>query len=310
MAVPGKTTSACVSTSVVEVIEVPASFLAQPRWWRGGQDWLSQLPARVEAQCRRWALEIDGPVFHGSNTLVVPVRRGPLPLALRLTHPDDDVASEVAALRFWDGRGTVTLVAADEPAGAMLLERLDGRRFLLQLPLAEALPVLGRMMRRLAVPVPVAVRSTGDIAATRGASLETDWERLGRPFSRGTLDRAVSAAAALTSPTSDLAVNGDLHYEQVLAGHRGPWLCVDPVLYRGEIDYDLARILWSRLDEMRDPETIEACFATLVRAADLDPDRARTWVVFRAVDYWLWGLDHDLTEDPPRCRRLVDHFGS
>jgi len=32
-------------------------------------------------------------------------------------------------------------------------------------------------------------------------------------------------------------------------------------------------------------------------------------VVFRAVDYWLWGLDAGLTEDPLRCRRLVEAFG-
>jgi streptomycin 6-kinase len=289
------------------VIEVPASFLAQPRWWRGGQDWLSELPARVEAQCRRWRLELDGRVLHGSNALVVPVRRGPLPLALRLTPPEDDVAAEVRALRFWDGRGTVALLDADEPVGATLLERLDGTRSLQLLPLADAVPVLGRLMRRLAVPAPESARGTDEIAASRGADFEADWQRLGRPFPRAVLDRAVHCARDLCSTTSDLAVNGDLHFEQVLAGGREPWLCVDPMLYRGDIDYDLARILWSRLDEM-DAETIDACVATLVREAGLDPDRARAWVLFRAVDYWLWGLDHDLTEDPVRCRRLVDHF--
>ena len=289
------------------VIEVPASFLAQPRWWRGGQDWLSELPARVEAQCRRWALELDGPVLHGSNALVVPVRLGPLPLVLRLTPPEDDVAAEVRALRFWDGRGTVALLDADEPVGATLLERLDGTRSLQLLPLSDAVPVLGQLMRRLAVPAPESARGTDEIATSRAAVFEADWERLGRPFSHAVLDRAVGCAGGLCSTTSDLAVNGDLHFEQVLAGGREPWLCVDPVLYRGDIDYDLARILWSRLDEM-DAETIDACFATLVAEAGLDPERARAWVLFRAVDYWLWGLDHDLTEDPVRCRRLVEHF--
>jgi streptomycin 6-kinase len=292
---------------VGHVIEVPASFLAQPRWWRGGQTWLSELPARVEAQCRRWALELDGPVMHGSNALVVPVRRGPLPLALRLTPPEDDVAAEVRALRFWDGRGTVALLDADEAVGATLLERLDGTRSLQLLPLGDAVPVLGQLMRRLAVPAPASARGTDQIAATRAAAFEADWGRLGRPFSRAVLDRAVRCAGDLCSTTSDLAVNGDLHFEQVLAAGREPWLCVDPVLYRGDIDYDLARILWSRLDEMN-AETIDACFATLVAEAGLDPDRARAWVLFRAVDYWLWGLDHDLTEDPVRCHRLVQHF--
>jgi hypothetical protein len=34
----------------------------------------------------------------------------------------------------------------------------------------------------------------------------------------------------------------------------------------------------------------------------------RDRVVFRAVDYWLWGLHHGLTEDPGRCHRLLASF--
>lgn len=300
-------TTSSVAT-VDAMIEVPESFLAQPRWWHGGQPWLASLPQRVSEQCRRWHLELDGPVLHGSNALVVPVLRGATPLALRLTPPDPGVAAEIEALRFWAGRGTVELVEAEEATGATLLERLDGNRSLQGLPLAEALPVLGTMMRRLAVPAPPGARSTADVAEDRLRTFPTDWDRLGRPFSRRTLDRALRCAAELTRTDSRSAVNGDLHFEQVLGGRREEWLCVDPVLLRGDIDYDLARILWSRLDEM-DDGGIAASFDAVVRAADLDPDRARTWVFFRTVDYWLWGLHAGLTEDPVRCRRLVDHFG-
>lgn len=290
------------------MIQVPQSFLDQPRWWHGGQQWLASLPSRVEEQRRRWGLEVDGPVVHGSNALVVPVRRGGVELALRLAPPESDVAAEVAALRFWAGRGTVQLVDADETAGAMLLERLDGARSLMHLPVIEAAALLGAMMRRLAAPAPSEARNTADIAAERLSSFDTDWERLGRPFSPRTLDRALDCATQLASTTSDLAVNGDLHHEQVLGGQREEWLCVDPLLLGGDIDYDLARILWYRLDELTDHRAIDTCFHAVVDAAGLDPDRARTWVLFRSVDYWLWGLDHGLTEDPVRCRRLVDHF--
>ena len=46
-------------------------------------------------------------------------------------------------------------------------------------------------------------------------------------------------------------------------------------------------------------------FDAVVEAAGLDRDRARDWVVLRAADYLRWGLDHGLTEDPLRCRRLL-----
>jgi streptomycin 6-kinase len=71
----------------------------------------------------------------------------------------------------------------------------------------------------------------------------------------------------------------------------------------GDIEYDLGRVLWTRLDEMTD---IVPYFDIAVREAGLDRDRARDWVVYRTVDYWLWGLSVGLTEDPARCSRLLD----
>jgi len=56
-------------------------------------------------------------------------------------------------------------------------------------------------------------------------------------------------------------------------------LTVDPVLYRGDIEYDLARILWSRLDEM-DDRAVHVHFDTIVSEARLDEARAVTWVIF------------------------------
>ena len=104
------------------MIEVPATFRAMPRWWSDGTDWLDALPELVATQCARWELTPDGDVRHGSNALVVRVRRGDERLALRMSPPGDDVATEAAALRFWDGRGTVRLVAVDVERRAQLLE--------------------------------------------------------------------------------------------------------------------------------------------------------------------------------------------
>nr|WP_222836657.1 aminoglycoside phosphotransferase family protein [Beutenbergia cavernae] len=287
-------------------MEVPTSFRASPRWWHDadGAAWLDALPSLVEAAARRWDLEIDGRPSHGSNALVVPVRRAGEPFALRLTPPGDGVAAEVAALRFWAGRGTVQLEDADVDAGVTLLERLDATRSLASLPLDDAVRHLARLMRRLAVPAPASARSTGDVVRDRLPELTADWERLGQPFERRALDAARDAGAGLTTPAADVAVDGDLHHEQVLAGTREPWLAVDPVLLRGDVEYDLARILWTRLDEMADDD-VPRHVRTVVEVADLEPERAHAWVLFRTVDYWLWGLAHGLTEDPVRCARIV-----
>jgi streptomycin 6-kinase len=290
--------------------ELPASYLAMPRWWAGRDaDWLAGLPGLVRDQCSRWRLDIAGPPMHGSNAIVVPVAGGTDLFALRIAPPGPQIAGQIAALRFWDGRGTVRLFRTDAERGALLLEWVPGGS-LRSVPVAEAVVTLGRMMHRLAVPAPPQARSTGDLAAARLRELEADWYRLGRPFDRVFLTRAVEVGIGLCAVGSDRAVNGDLHSEQVPRGSREPWLVVDPVLLRGDVAYDLARVLWTRIDEMSGPAEVLRHFDAAVREGDLDRDRARDWVVFRSVDYWLWGLNVGLTEDPRRCRALLRAFAT
>lgn len=287
-------------------IEVPDSFRAMPRWWSEGAEWLESLPARVAERCDAWGLVVDGEPLHGSNALVIPVLRGPERLALRLSPPDAAFTAEREALAFWAGRGTVLLVDADD-SGALLLERLDTTGTLADEPLGVAMDVLGRSMRRLAVAAPASIPCTGDIVAGRLPELELEWEELGRPFDRGFLDAAVAAGRPLQrTATPAVAVNGDLHADQVLRGIREPWLVVDPLLLRGDVEYDLARALWTRVDEMRDAAAILECFHRIVRAAALDVDRAGAWALYRIIDYWLWALGAGLTIDPERCRRVAE----
>lgn len=286
---------------------IPRSFREMPRFWHRDQQWLADLPGIVDEQCHRWGLRITGAPWHGSNALVLPAVRSGADLVLRLNPPGDDVARHADALRFWAGRGTVLLVDADPQAGAILLERL-GTESLRDRPVDEAMVVLGRMMRRLAVPGPAATPSTADIVRARAERLLIEWQRLGTPFDRSILTEALRVADHLATTSSDRAVNADLHSDQVLRADREEWLCVDPVLLRGDIEYDLARVLWTRVDEMPDAAAIVVHFDTIVREAGLARDRARDWAVFRTADYWLWGLQAGLTEDPVRCQRLAAAF--
>ncbi len=281
------------------MIKVPDGFRQMPRW-RGGTAWLDALPELVAAQCAAWSLQLSGTLAWGSNALVVPVVRGADEFVLRMSRPGHEVEAHVDALHWWDGRGMVYLYDADVAAGAMLLERLSTP--LSTRPLDEAMAVLGRMMRRLAVPPHPEALSTGEIMRQRPAVMEKQWEELDRPFDVGFLRAALEIAPQLTEPAMDLSVNGDLHVHQVLAGTREPWVTVDPLLYRGDIEYDLGRVLWMQLDEMAE---IPPYFEIVVQEAGLVRDRARHWTIFRAVDYWLWGLNDGLTEDPVRCERLL-----
>ncbi|MEO8828012.1 aminoglycoside phosphotransferase family protein [Lapillicoccus sp.] len=282
-----------------------------PRWWHDqlGREWLDALPTLVADQCRRWGLDVDGEPMHGSNALVVPVRRRSELYVLRLSPPGDEVTQEAAALQLWAGRGTVRLISFDVESRTMLLERLNTSRSLQSEPFSAAVPVIAHLVRQLAVPTPSDVLSTAAVAAGHVRTFEQDWLALDHPTPQTQLTTAIELAddRAQAQP-SLLAVNGDLHCEQVLAADRAPWLVVDPVLLRGDPEYDFARVLWARLDELPSSADITDAFDVFVQAAQVPPERARCWIVVRSMSYLLWGTSHALTWDPPKCRRLLNVF--
>ena len=59
-------------------------------------------------------------------------------------------------------------------------------------------------------------------------------------------------------------------------------------MLRGEVEYDLGRVLWTRLHETPTDSDIVRQVDTVV-AAGIARDRARDGVIFRTVDFWLWG---------------------
>jgi streptomycin 6-kinase len=123
---------------------------------------------------------------------------------------------------------------------------------------------------------------------------------------RHLLDQACDLAAQLGRSTERLLVNYDLHYADVLASEREPWLAVDPKVVVGDPEFGVAQLLWRRLEDIEAQGGLERHFRLLTEAAALDHQRARAWTLVRCVDYWLWGLSVGLTEDPARCEIIVN----
>jgi len=138
------------------------------------------------------------------------------------------------------------------------------------------------------------------------AELPGLWRATGRPFAECRLDAAIEVAGALAPRTGGLLANRDMHYQNVLAGEREPWLVIDPKVMRGDAEFGLAPLLWRRLEEAGGPAGLRRRFDALVDEAGLDAELARGWTLLRAVDYQLWGLKLGLTEDPARCATVID----
>lgn len=290
---------------------VPEAFAKSTiaREGEAGRRWLADLPRLVTELCQRWGLMLDGPAMHGYLGVVVPVRRGAEPCVLKVSWHDESNTDEALALTAWNGSGAVQLLAVEPTRQAMLLERLDHRHPLHELPIDEALVVAGRLLRRLAIPTTVPFRTLPTMAAEIAHSLPTRWEQVGRPMARRVLERACEVAQH-DGPLSDkLLVNYDLHYDNILAGQREPWLAVDPKVVIGDPEFGIAQLVMNRLEAIESAGGLDRHFTLLCEAAALDPALARAWTLVRCVDYWLWGLSVGLTEDPKRCARMVAWLG-
>ncbi|WP_144127595.1 aminoglycoside phosphotransferase family protein [Catellatospora sichuanensis] len=290
------------------MITVPEQFAE----WRirvdgeAGRRWVQSLPTLVELLRERWDLVVDDAApLHGGLSLVVLVRRGGQPLALKLTWLVDSAGEEARALRAWQGRGAVALLAAEPDVGALLLERLDHTRSLHTLPLPEAAEVAGSLIRALAVAAPAGVRTLREVAAEIPETLARRQRALGYPVPPGWVEAACGHAVELAEAGEQVLIHADLHYGNVLAATRQPWSAIDPRPLRGAPEYSVPELMWSRADELPADADVRRLLDILVTAGNLDVEAAHGWTVTRCVDYWLWGLERGLTIDPARCERIL-----
>jgi streptomycin 6-kinase len=311
---PGTTTAESMAAQreqVVPVISVPARFAADTLAREGDAalEWLDSLPALVSELCARWNLGIDGQPMHGSHGLVLPVTQDGGSYVLKVSWICARTATEAVALSAWNGDGAVRLLAEDRTAGAMLLERLDPRRSLAGQSLGVAVPVAGRLLRRLAVPAPEATARAlpglGTWAERLSAQLPDRWQVAGQPFPRRLLAEAVELATALAPAAGLLLIDRDLHYAKVLAARREPWLVIGPEAVTGDVEFGLAPLLWHRLNQAGGPSGLRYRLAALIDAAGLDYDLTRRWTLLRVVDHWLQSLSTGPPEGPARCETIT-----
>jgi streptomycin 6-kinase len=292
-------------------LDLPPSVLAfgarGPRW----QAFVDRLPRLLDDLVAEWELTPTGEVWSGYASVVLPVRRaagGAAPDAvLKVTFPEDaETEHEPLALQHWHGRGAALLLRADPHRRALLLERLH-RRDLTALDPLEACEVVAGLYPSLHVPAPPQLRSyTGYLGRWREplADLPRD-----APVPRRMVEQALSLLRDLTGDpaSTGTVLHHDLHYQNVLAGDREPWLAIDPQPMSGDPHAEPAPMLWNRWDELVGPggsdvrTGVRARFHTIVDAAGLDEDRARAWIVVRMVVNAYWSI-----EDAERLGRPLE----
>lgn len=266
-----------------------------PEW----RHWVDNLSKAVDSQLQEWELTADGAPQHGFCSIVLPVRTAETtPAILKLAFPDDESEHEHIALRRWDGRGTVRLLRANPHRRAMLLERLHARN-LNDVWDLEACEIVADLYRQIHVPAPPQLRPLTAFIEKWNADLVS--LPRGAAVPHRLVEQALSLGADLvTDPASTgTLIHGDLHYENVLAADREPWLIIDPKPMSGDPHYEIAPMLFDRFDEFKGQvrEGVRRRLHTLVDVAGLDADRARAWVIIRMMHDAMWEItEHEVPD--------------
>ncbi|MCM2394218.1 aminoglycoside phosphotransferase family protein [Streptomyces albipurpureus] len=273
------------------MIEVPEALaeLHQEHGGEAGRAFVAVLPERAAQFLERWDLRRTGDAMHGQTALALPVQRADgTPAVLKLQSLDEENAGEPAALRAWDGDGAVHLLEHDPDTNTLLLERLVSARPLSSLPdTREAVRVLAELLARLAArPAPPGMRGLGQITAGLLADAPDAAQRLRDGSERRLLLDCAAAVREVADGSGDRLLHWDLHYDNILAADREPWLAIDPKPLAGDPGFELM----PALTNLFDPAETRWRFDLLTETLGLDRERARAWTLGRVLQNSLWHL--------------------
>jgi len=252
---------------------------------KDGEYLIADLPTLIDEASVRWGLTDVQPVENLSYNFVAFARRGevlsprdtvenqeigqgdPAPtqdVILKIGVPRDELTSEIAALRLFNGDGACQLIDADEEKGFLLLERLRPGVMLSTLEDdEEATHIAAEVMKKIWRPLEhvtlSGAKSLRDDRRDPSLSLRvtydkfillTDWfDRLKKlrpmfnggvgPFNEKIVERVERSVKDFFAENHmPVLMHGDFHHFNILSSERG-WLVIDPKGVIGPAGYEV-----------------------------------------------------------------------
>jgi streptomycin 6-kinase len=274
------------------VFEIPARLIRNHS--EKASDWLDSLPRAVERYVAEWDLTIDGDVLSGEASLIVPVvRRDGTQAMLKLQSVNDESEGEALALRTWHHDDVVEVLEDDPETSTLLLERLEPQT-LDDLPDdVEATRILAEILTHLmVVPAPPGIRRLADIAAGMIEDAPRLIPQLADPAEQALAWRFVAMVKEVQPESGDRLLHWDLHYYNVMAAQRQPWLVIDPKPLAGDPAFELMPAVWNRWDDLVATgdlsRAIRNRFDLMLDVSGIERQRALAWTAGRILQNVLW----------------------
>jgi streptomycin 6-kinase len=261
--------------------------------------WLQALPETAAGYLDRWKLTIDGTPMHGAASLVLPVRRTTgEPAILKLQPRTDENEGEALALRTWNTDDVVDVLEYDDETATLLLERLNPRTLNAVPDHVEATRILTELLARLSTTeAPMELRTLGAVATEMVATAPALIPQLASAEEQHLAATCAARVTELLAEPGDRLLHWDLHYDNVMAADRAPWLVIDPKPLAGDPCFELFPALNNRWDDLVATgdlhRAIRYRFDLMVDRLALDRNRAVGWTLGRILQNVLWDLEDD-----------------
>jgi streptomycin 6-kinase len=267
-----------------------------------GAAWLATLPDVLQLVAARWQLRL-GPTAGRLwfNYVAHAELADGTPAVLKLCLPDEpEFSTEAASLQRFDGHGCARLLKLDAERGALLLEALQpGTPLLTVAAEVTRLEVSCDVMPRLWRPVEEAhpFPTVAYWASGIQRLLRDHFEGTTGPLPEALVARAESVfAELLASEQEQVLLHGDLHWANILAAQRSPWLAIDPKGIVGERAFEAAILLHTDLPAENVALAIRLRRDMLCERLGFDRQRLQAWSFARAVLSAVWSVDDN--QDP------------
>jgi streptomycin 6-kinase len=292
------------------VIEIPAKLMRNHS--EKSADWLAGLPGDVDEYLGRWELTVAGQPLSGEASLILPVvRRDGTEAMLKLQQVNDESEDEALALRTWKHDDVVEVFEDDPATSTLLLERLEPQT-LDDLPdHVEATRILAGLLTRLsAVPAPPGIRHLRAVATAMVEDAPALIPRLTDPAEQQLVRRFVAQTTEMLPEPGDRLLHWDLHYDNVMAAKRQPWLVIDPKPLAGDPGFEVFPVLWNRWDDLVATgdvrQAIRDRFELMLEITGIDRDRALGWTAARILQNVLWFTEDGATRIEDELKAVAD----
>jgi len=305
-------------------MNLPPEFISniQNTFGENGHAFLNALPDLIAEASARWGLTDVQPVSDLSYNFVAFARRPSSAgfatsasssaqdeVVLKIGVPREELTSEMAALRLFNGEGACRLIDYDKEQYWMLLERLNPGVMLSTLEDdEEATRIAAEMMKKIwrsGLNTPSAVASGYSTSGSEFIRL-SDWfdglKKLRSMFNGGTGPLAEKLVERVEKSVSDffaenhmpVLMHGDFHHFNILSSERG-WLVIDPKGVIGPAGYEVGPFMmnpWGSFsDGVNDRLRVKRRIDILHEHLGWERERILEWSLAHAVLSTWWGIE-------------------